>query len=412
MGFSSASHRLAGDSSGALNDGFASLFSCIPGDQSTFLVVSKFGKINKINRYGGGSGGDKSININTNNNSNSISTTATNNNNNEISSANHEYLDRKVSFSTNDDYATIFTPREGIEGEVTSKSVTYRAEVSCMSVASFVFNRVVATATATATATTAAFDSKESESTSSRQSDVEGQTLVLVGRKDGSVDLFNLSYEFPLYTWDLSSLDESSGHIGGSGGKKEKESDSSCTLRETIAVKWCGSSNSSSIFFAIDSFGTLYLFDLSISFDKPLVIDRNITDFRKYTKTSTFKKQFKFHKSNSSVLYSGRHILSNLIDVSCESNVESQTAFVTASDPVSLSSKSNKIDAAAKIQPASSVKTRQLNREIFPLTAGKHEKAAALKLLAFKQLLDYHTGSSTHSTSQVLFQKGSNNGKK
>ena len=327
-----------------------------------------------------------------------------------MSSANHEYLDRKVSFSTNDDYATIFTPREGIEGEVTSKSVTYRAEVCCMNVASFVFNRGIIAAATTSASTSAAFDSKESESSSSRQSDLECQTLVLVGRKDGSVDLFNLSYEFPLYTWDLSSLDESSGHSGGNGGgKKEKDSDSSCTLRETIAVKWCGSNSSS--FFAIDSFGILYLFDLSISFDKPLVIDRNITDFKKYTKTNTFKKQFKFHKSNSSLLYSGRHILSNLIDVSCESNVESQTAFISASDPVSLSSKSNKIDAA-KIQPASSVKTRQLNREIFSLTVGKHEKAAAMKLLAFKQLLDYHTGSSTHSTSQVLFQKSSNSGKK
>ncbi len=317
-----------------------------------------------------------------------------------ICSANSDYLDRNVDYSLNNEYASVFTPREGVEGEVTSKSVMYRAEVCCVSVASFVFTHL-----SDMLPKTSQSDSKETEAPRPLLNESDDHTLVLVGRKDGSVDLFSLNYEFPLYTWDLLSLDDSS---NGSSKKKEKDSDAGL-LRETIAVKWCSPTNSTS-FFAVDSCGIVYFFDLSISFDRPCAIDRNITDLKKYTKTNAFKKQFKFHKSNSSILYSGRHILSNLIDISCESNVESQTAFMTVSDPVSISNKT-KSDPSI-VPPASAVKTRQLSRDIYPLVTGKYEKSAAQKLSLFKALLDFHSGSSTHSSSQVTFQRGGNGDRK
>lgn len=78
------------------------------------------------------------------------------------------------------------------------------------------------------------------------------QPLIIVGRVDGSIDLFQMDSSFPILTWELSSIAQSSGQ----------------TL-EPAAIKWITNSS----FIIIDSKSNVHLFDLSISLYKPIKAD-------------------------------------------------------------------------------------------------------------------------------------------
>jgi hypothetical protein len=82
-------------------------------------------------------------------------------------------------------------------------------------------------------------------------------SFILVGRVDGTVDLFQMDAELPLQSWNLS---ESLNDL-----KSKKNS-------SVVMVRWVPSKPS--MFFAADSFGYLYLFDLLQNPHKPISVEK------------------------------------------------------------------------------------------------------------------------------------------
>lgn len=81
--------------------------------------------------------------------------------------------------------------------------------------------------------------------------------LFLVGRSDGSIDLFQLDAEAPLVSWNLPSFLDSA----------EKS-----TTNQVVLVRWCP--KRPSVFFAVDEAANVYLFDLSNNLFRPVFIDK------------------------------------------------------------------------------------------------------------------------------------------
>lgn len=84
--------------------------------------------------------------------------------------------------------------------------------------------------------------------------------LVLVGREDGSLDLFSLDKEAPLSSWTMS-------HHQAEGGSGLRASSS-----PVIALQW--SSERASAFVACDASGLCQLFDLRLKPDAPVCSER------------------------------------------------------------------------------------------------------------------------------------------
>jgi hypothetical protein len=97
-------------------------------------------------------------------------------------------------------------------------------------------------------------------------SEVQGG-LVLVGRTDGSVDLFQLNFEAPLVSWSLSNLRTSAAI--DSGGRKKGVTP--FPARQAVALRWY--THKDSVCFIVDAAGCLYIFDLSVSISQPIFVE-------------------------------------------------------------------------------------------------------------------------------------------
>jgi len=81
--------------------------------------------------------------------------------------------------------------------------------------------------------------------------------LVLVGRTDGTVDLFRTDCEIPLQSWTLSSFGKD--HRDGSA-KRSSNEDNNKSAASVVMVRWFPTR--AAAFLAVDSQGNLYEFDL------------------------------------------------------------------------------------------------------------------------------------------------------
>lgn len=101
--------------------------------------------------------------------------------------------------------------------------------------------------------------------------------LMLVGHRDGTVDLFTLDSATPLQSWDLPSFIgiSSNGSNNGNGkGSKNKTSDGKHSV---VLLQWCATRPS--VFFAADQAGNLYHFDLHVQPHMPLSVESiDVTD--------------------------------------------------------------------------------------------------------------------------------------
>lgn len=97
--------------------------------------------------------------------------------------------------------------------------------------------------------------SLQSASSSSRAGAVDvGSPLVLVGRRDGSVDLYQIDVDAPLQSWSLSNFDV--GDKGSQSGGTHSQPQSP----PVVMVKWCP--RRPSAFLTADAAGSVYFFDL------------------------------------------------------------------------------------------------------------------------------------------------------
>ena len=91
------------------------------------------------------------------------------------------------------------------------------------------------------------------------------ESFVLVGRSDGTLDLFSPSSESPLFSWQLNAEFELC-------GEKSKSS----AMRGVVKVSWLPSSCTS--FMAIDNSGVVFVFDLQKDTSHPTEIDYSARD--------------------------------------------------------------------------------------------------------------------------------------
>eukprot|EP01034_Spumella_vulgaris_P028299 gene28299-35138_t len=91
--------------------------------------------------------------------------------------------------------------------------------------------------------------------------------LVLVGRSDGTVDLFQLNFEAPLVSWSLSNL-RTTAAIDSQGRKKGVTTFPS---KQAVALRWY--THKDSVCFIVDAAGCLYIFDLSVSIAQPIFVE-------------------------------------------------------------------------------------------------------------------------------------------
>lgn len=135
------------------------------------------------------------------------------------------------------------------------------------------------TTTATTTVTSPCVDAEANDGGALWSGGMQGDlSLVMVGRRDGTVDLFALGYPHPLYSWNLCEVAET--FMPEMKKKGSVSSPSSCQriLREVVMIKSPSTSAASFVFFVVDSLGYVYCFDLSERWDLPISMDRILED--------------------------------------------------------------------------------------------------------------------------------------
>lgn len=102
------------------------------------------------------------------------------------------------------------------------------------------------------------------DSHTSNSVNISTSALLLVGRFDGTVDLFELDTEHPIQSWNLVDLSIDAEHHKSS--KKDIKS-----VVVVVMVHWCP--NRAASFFVADSSGLIYYFDLNRYSSKPVYIE-------------------------------------------------------------------------------------------------------------------------------------------
>ena len=99
---------------------------------------------------------------------------------------------------------------------------------------------------------------------------------MLVGHRDGTVDLFTLDSATPLQSWDLPTFIGTSGGSSGSNGNNKGKGKNS-EKHTVVMLQWCATRPS--VFFAADQAGNLYHFDLHVQPHMPLSVESiDVTD--------------------------------------------------------------------------------------------------------------------------------------
>ena len=98
--------------------------------------------------------------------------------------------------------------------------------------------------------------------------------LLLVGRVDGTVDLFHLEDDAPIYTWDLTAFTTTTSITTTTNNNNDKRKNEK---HKIIFIQW--SSTHPNSFFIADNSSHLYHFNMLINATKPINIEIiNITD--------------------------------------------------------------------------------------------------------------------------------------
>jgi hypothetical protein len=92
--------------------------------------------------------------------------------------------------------------------------------------------------------------------------------MILVGRKDGTVDLYRSDRQRPMASWDLSGL----GYVGDSLVPSNKDELFSYLDNTTVLVQWLP--GRASAFIAVDKKGRAHIFDLIRNTDEPTLTER------------------------------------------------------------------------------------------------------------------------------------------
>lgn len=96
---------------------------------------------------------------------------------------------------------------------------------------------------------------------STPKDEVDNGSLVLVGRENGTLDLFQLQEPFPIHTWSLTTL---------SAAQRLKVANDKIS-NEIVCIKWLQYARSA--FMVIDSCGIFYYFDLLHDFYHPIFVE-------------------------------------------------------------------------------------------------------------------------------------------
>ena len=110
--------------------------------------------------------------------------------------------------------------------------------------------------------------SSSSHTTNSMNNISSTSPLMLVGRFDGTVDLFELDTEHPIQSWNLVDL---SIDIQQHQSSNKKDIKSEVVVVVVVMVRWCP--NRAASFFVADSNGLIYYFDLNRYSSKPVYIE-------------------------------------------------------------------------------------------------------------------------------------------
>lgn len=96
---------------------------------------------------------------------------------------------------------------------------------------------------------------------STPKDEMEHGSLILVGRENGTLDLFHLQESFPVHTWSLTAL----------SAAQRLKLDGDKISNEIVCIKWLQYARSA--FVVIDSSGILYYFDLLHDFYHPIFVE-------------------------------------------------------------------------------------------------------------------------------------------
>jgi hypothetical protein len=105
-------------------------------------------------------------------------------------------------------------------------------------------------------------DGADGERSSYRSGALSKAPLLLVGRFNGSVDLFHLDSDAPLQTWELSAFSDA----GGRNAKTVKKD-----ANKVVLLQWCATRPA--VFFATDAAGNVYHFDLHVNAATPVGVE-------------------------------------------------------------------------------------------------------------------------------------------
>jgi hypothetical protein len=178
---------------------------------------------------------------------------------------------------------------------------------------------------------------------------VSTMELMLVGRSDGGIDLYQLIHSHPICSWNITDYEKASSSTKSKGVSMPRNA-------SVVTLRWCPGRNAA--FIAIDNHGTLYFFDLLENFDAPIAIDSLNANI------SSLSLAVESYLSSSSPLNSASPkgpAYPTLLDVS-QSRAGGRTASIAVVD---MQTKSSKSSAASSSPGASNVKARRIREEVF-----------------------------------------------
>jgi hypothetical protein len=147
-----------------------------------------------------------------------------------------------------------------------SREVRHFAAVSCMAVrpASVVAGHFSSASRASGEegGESKGSDGASGEGSSYRAGALSKAPLLLVGRFDGSVDLFHMESDAPLQSWELSAFSDA----GGRNAKNAKKDSN-----KVVLLQWCATRPA--VFFATDAAGNVYHFDLHANAAAPVGVE-------------------------------------------------------------------------------------------------------------------------------------------
>ena len=217
-----------------------SLLAIIPEDVSTILITKSNGTISKLTRFG-------------------------------QPDAPHT-LHRSHDYSTNIAISSSDYNRNN-KDKITNvtREVNYFSAISCIAVRSHIHD--TSATTAVSLVSQSLHDIIESKNNNEKGATIatSSAALILVGRYDGTVDLFQVDVEHPIQSWDLNCFATTT--TASSTTTKITSSSHNANDKQTsvVMLQWC--SSRASVYFATDSNGNIFYFDLNQNSHSPITVE-------------------------------------------------------------------------------------------------------------------------------------------